>query len=62
MTLSSTENINQNTVNIDVSSSEEIVEMINNEDFHAVMSVQKVLPQIAKAVDIIAENFQKAED
>ena len=59
MSLSSTEKINQNTVNIDVSSSEEIVKMINKEDFNAVLSVQKVLPQIAKAVDIIAENFQK---
>jgi len=59
MSLSSTEKINQNTINIDVSSSEEIVEMINKEDFNAVLSVQKVLPQISKAVDIIAENFQK---
>jgi len=59
MSLSSTEKINQNTLDIDISSTEEIVGMINKEDFNAVLSVQKVLPQIAKAVDIIAENFQK---
>ena len=56
---SATENINKNTLDIDISSTEEIVQLINNEDFNAVMSVQKVLPQISKAVDIIVGNFQK---
>ena len=51
MTDSSTENLNKNTLNIDISSSEDIVKMINNEDFNAVISVQKVLPQISKATD-----------
>jgi len=57
MTDSSTENLNKNTLNIDISSSEDIVKMINNEDFNAVISVQKVLPQISKATDIIIKNF-----
>ena len=57
MTDSSTENLNKNTLNIDISSSEDIVKMINNEDFNAVISVQKVLPQISKAADIIIKNF-----
>lgn len=59
MTESSTEKTNKNTSCIDISSTEDIVKMINNEDFNAVIAVQKVLPQISKAVDIIAENFQK---
>lgn len=59
MTESSTENLNSDTVNIDVSSTNNIVQMINNEDFNAVKAVQKVLPEIAKAVDIVAKNFQK---
>lgn len=54
---SDTENLNENTENIDVSTTLDIVKMINNEDFNAVCAVQKCLPEIAKAVDIIAENF-----
>lgn len=56
---SQTEMINQNTVNIDISSTLNIVEMINNEDFYAVNAVKNSLPQIAEAVDIIVENFNK---
>lgn len=55
--LSDTEKLNANTENIDVSSTLDIVKLINNEDFNAVCAVQKCLPEIAKAVDIIAENF-----
>lgn len=55
--LSATEKINPNTVNIDISETEQIVEMINAEDFNAVKAVQKCIPEIAKAADIIAENF-----
>lgn len=54
---SDTEKLNENTENIDVSSTLDIVKMINNEDFNAVSAVQKCLPEIAKAVDIISENF-----
>lgn len=59
MSESNTEKINKNTENIDISSTEEIVQMINNEDFNAVKAVQKVLPEISKAVDIISDNFQQ---
>lgn len=57
--LSQTELINKNTVNIDISPTLSIVEMINNEDFFAVNAVKNSLPQIAEAVDIIVENFNK---
>lgn len=57
--LSQTEMINNNTVNIDISPTLNIVEMINNEDFFAVNAVKNSLPQIAEAVDIIVENFNK---
>ncbi|MGN0015281.1 MAG: hypothetical protein ACI37T_07695 [Candidatus Gastranaerophilaceae bacterium] len=56
---SQTEMINQNTVNIDISPTLNIVEMINNEDFFAVNAVKNSLPQIAEAIDIIVENFNK---
>lgn len=59
MSVSETEKLNPNTVNIDISSTEEIVQMINNEDFNAVKAVQKALPEISKAVDIISDNFRK---
>ena len=55
----STENSNPNTVNIDVSSSLRIVEMINNEDKKVAFAVEKELMNIASAVDIIVENFNK---
>lgn len=54
-----TENINENTKNIDVSNTLEIVTMINNEDFNAVRAVQNALPQIAQGADIISANFLK---
>lgn len=59
MNISDTEKLNKNTENIDISETTDIVRMINNEDFNAVSAVQKCLPQIAAAVDIITENFQK---
>ncbi len=59
MQISDTEIINENTVDIDIVPTIETVTMINNEDFNAVSAVQKCLPEIAKAVDIIVENFSK---
>ena len=56
---SDTEKLNELTKDIDISPTEEIVGMINHEDFNAVWAVQKCLQQIARAVDIIAENFEK---
>ena len=58
MGISDTEKLNENTVNIDVSSSIDIVKMINNEDFNAVRAVENCLSEIATAVDIISENFK----
>lgn len=57
MNISQTENLNKNTENIDTATTLDIVKMINNEDFNAVNAVQKCLPEISKAVDIIVENF-----
>ena len=55
----STEKSNPNTVNIDVSTSLRIVEMINNEDKKVAFAVEKELMNIASAVDLIVENFNK---
>ena len=57
MKISQTENLNKNTENIDTATTLDVVKMINNEDFNAVNAVQKCLPEISKAVDIIVENF-----
>lgn len=59
MNLSDTEKLNINTENIDISTTIDVVKMINNEDLVAVLAVQKCLNEIAKAVDIISENFNK---
>ena len=58
MGISDTEKLNENTVNIDVSPTIDVVKMINNEDFNAVRAVENCLPEIAAAVDIISENFK----
>lgn len=52
-----TEDINLNTANIDMVSTEEMLTMINNEDMKVALAVQKCIPEIAKAVDIIVKNF-----
>ena len=57
MNISQTENLNKNTENIDTATTLDVVKMINNEDFNAGNAVQKCLPEISKAVDIIVENF-----
>ena len=54
----STEKTNPNTVDIDISSTIKILEMINNEDKKVANAVEKSLSDIAKAVDIIVENFK----
>ncbi len=54
-----TEKTNPNTVDIDVSSTLEIVKMINNEDLKIALEISKNLESIAQAIDIISENFQK---
>lgn len=52
-----TEKANPNTVNIDISSSFEIAEMINNEDLKVAQKISENLNSIAKAIDVISENF-----
>ncbi len=53
-----TEKTNPNTVNIDISSTIDIVKMINNEDLTVAQEISKNLNDIAKAIDIISENFK----
>lgn len=53
-----TEGINPNTVNIDRVSTLEMVTMINKEDQKVAKAVEKVLPEIAEAVDRITERFK----
>ena len=55
----STEKSNPSTVNIDVSPTLRIVEMINNEDKKVAFAVEKELMNVASAVDIIVDNFNK---
>ena len=55
----STEKSNPNTVNIDISSTLRIVEMINNEDKKVAFAVEKELMNIASAIDLIVDNFNQ---
>lgn len=54
-----TESINEATRNIDRLESLEIVTLINNEDKKVAEAIEKVLPQIAEAVESIVERFKK---
>ena len=54
-----TENQNQNTKDIDLISSFDIVKKINNEDKLVALAVEKEINNIAKAVDMIADTFKK---
>ncbi len=51
----STEQRNPNSVNIDISSTEEILRIINNDDKKIAFAVEEQIPYITKAVDIIVE-------
>ena len=53
-----TEKRNLNTIHIDLASSSDIVKAINEEDKKVAVAVEKCLPQIAQAVDVIVENFK----
>lgn len=57
--MKTTENRNPVSKNIDLMSSFDIIKIINEEDKNVASAVQKCLPEIAKAVDLIIENFQK---
>lgn len=54
-----TESTNESTRNIDRLESLEIVTLINNEDKKVAEAIEKVLPQIAEAVESIVERFKK---
>lgn len=54
----STEQVNPSTVDIDISSSLDIVKMINEEDKLVASAVEKVLPEIAESIEIVVESFK----
>ncbi len=54
-----TEGKNEKTEAIDVCSTLEILQLINNEDCKVAKIIKDVLPNIAAAVDMICEGFQK---
>ena len=54
-----TEKINPATVNIDKCTTLEMVRLINDEDKKVAAAVESVLPEIARAVDVIAESFKR---
>lgn len=59
MTLALTEKRNSASVHIDLMETSQIVKLINDEDKKVATAVEKVLPQVTDAVDIIVENFRK---
>ncbi len=54
-----TEKINPATVNIDKVSTLEMVKLINDEDKKIAAAVESVLPEVAQAVDAIAQSFNR---
>ncbi|AUI65819.1 MULTISPECIES: N-acetylmuramic acid 6-phosphate etherase [Glaesserella] len=54
-----TEQRNPNSMNIDSLCAYDIVKIINNEDKQVPVAIEKVLPQIAQAVEKIVEAFQQ---
>lgn len=55
--ISITESQNPATIDIDLADSSEIVRMISNEDKKVAVAIEKVLPQIASAVDLVSNAF-----
>jgi N-acetylmuramic acid 6-phosphate etherase len=54
-----TEKINRASVNLDLKSSLQIARIINSEDARVAAAVKRVLPQIARAIDIIASALER---
>ncbi|WP_066504039.1 N-acetylmuramic acid 6-phosphate etherase [Abyssisolibacter fermentans] len=54
-----TERRNPNTFGIDIAPTQDMIKMINEEDKKVAFAVEKEIPNIAKAVDLIAEAFEK---
>ncbi|PKK99830.1 MAG: N-acetylmuramic acid 6-phosphate etherase [Tenericutes bacterium HGW-Tenericutes-2] len=55
----STEKRNENTKNIDLVSTTEILRLLNNEDKTVPLAVEKAIGQIAIVVDMVTETFKK---
>ena len=58
MKLGTTEQRNPDSMNIDLMNAEEIVRVINNEDKKIAGAIEKALPEIAQAVDLIVEKIR----
>ena len=54
-----TEKRNPNTVNIDVMDANQIARVLNEEDKKVALAVEKCLPQIGPAIEMIAQSFLK---
>lgn len=54
-----TESINPNTVDIDLLSTRELVQKINEEDKKVAFAIEKELDAIAEAIDLIVTQFQQ---
>jgi N-acetylmuramic acid 6-phosphate etherase len=57
--LSLTEKINPDTRNIDLMDALDIAKSINNEDKKVALAVEQTLPQVAQAIDCVANAFAK---
>ena len=53
-----TEKRNPKTKHIDRAGTMEIVKLINEENYNSVTAVEKALPEIAKAIDIVTEALE----
>ncbi len=53
-----TEQINPNTLDIDITSIEETIRLINNEDKKVAFEIEKIIPEIALAVETIKNAFE----
>ena len=54
-----TERRNPATIDIDLMDSYQIAQAINNEDKKIASAIEKILPQISQAIELIAQSFQK---
>ena len=53
-----TEKRNPSTINIDLMDSHEIAKTLNNEDKKVALAIEKILPQIGDAIEVIAQAFR----
>ena len=58
LTKLTTEQRNENTMNIDVATPEEICRLMNKEDQTVPQTVKKILPDIARAITVIAGHLR----